>query len=99
MGGIGTDIVSIQRMKYILSGIEREEFLSKTFTERELRQIQQHNMPVYLATRFAGKEAVFKAFGTSWRPEDQLTDIEILMKDTGEPYVQLNEGKYRDGHS
>ena len=46
-------------------------------------------MTASLAARFAGKEAVLKAFGTGLRC-GKMTDIEILPDDLGAPIVHLD---------
>lgn len=76
--GVGVDILSIQRMADILSSSTGEGFKKKVFAEGEIRRAAQFPDPtVYFATRFAGKEAVFKTFGVSWAPEDAFTDVAI----------------------
>jgi holo-[acyl-carrier protein] synthase len=44
----------------------------------------------FLAARFAGKEAVSKAFGTGIGAHLGWQDIEICRKESGEPYVVLH---------
>ena len=79
MKGIGVDIVSISRIESILSGDAGRAFQNKVFTKREQEYAADHSDPLrYWASRFAGKEAVFKAFKTEWEPADLETDIEIL---------------------
>ena len=46
-------------------------------------------MAASLAARFAGKEAVLKAFGTGLR-DGKLTDVEILPDALGAPVVHLD---------
>ena len=82
---IGTDIVEIARIEGAIAR-NGEGFLRRIFTEPELKLYL--NKPSSLAARFAGKEAVIKAFGTrtngiSWR------QIEILSDPNGKPVVQL----------
>jgi holo-[acyl-carrier protein] synthase len=103
--GIGTDILKIQRIKKILKGPEGSGFLEKTFTKNELLLSKKHSdSTIFFATRFAGKEAIFKSFGVYWHLDDKLTDIEIIDGDFGEPIVKLsgrfkhissNEGNYK----
>ncbi len=44
----------------------------------------------YLAKRFAGKEAVTKAFGTGIGAEIAFKDISILNDKKGKPYVEVS---------
>jgi holo-[acyl-carrier protein] synthase len=91
--GVGTDILSIQRIRDILES-DRESFVSKVFTVKEREQASDSPDPVsYLATRFAGKEAVFKCFGI--HGNIRLSEIEILDGETGQPQVTLL-GKFLD---
>ena len=85
--GVGTDILSLERLSRILehdSGFEKG-----VYTPRELELIRSRPEPLCCyATRFAGKEAVFKALrldgNTRW------TEIEILSEPDGAPYVHLH---------
>jgi phosphopantetheine--protein transferase-like protein len=86
--GIGTDILKIQRIRDGL-GRGAESFLKKSFTSREREQATKRSDPaLFYATRFAGKEAVFKCFGVSG-DGIRLNDIEILGAETGAPEVAL----------
>lgn len=85
--GIGIDVIEIKRIK---NAILREAFKKKVFTAREEAYCDSRNVQraASYAARFAGKEAVMKAFGTgmaggSWQ------DIEILPNDKGQPLVYL----------
>lgn len=87
--GIGTDILSLAHMRRVLAD-EPEVFLRKTFTGWEQLQAADRPDPVaYYATRFAAKEAVFKALNL---PSDhvRLTEIEIRSGETGRPEVVLS---------
>ena len=87
--GDGTDILNIQ--KIAPSGADRSDpFGRKTYTEKELELIDSRPLPLYcFATRFAGKEAVFKAFGVHG-DAFRLKDIEILEDESGVPQVFLH---------
>lgn len=86
--GIGTDIIEIGRVK---SALERPGFAERIFTaaEREYCEGRGAQRFASYAARFAGKEAVLKAFGTglssgSWQ------DVEILPDEAGRPTVRLS---------
>ena len=86
--GIGSDIIHIPR---VARAIERPRFLERVYTERERAYAESRGKgrAASLAARFAGKEAVLKAFGTGLRC-GKMTDIEILPDDLGAPIVHLD---------
>ncbi len=82
---IGVDIIEIARIERAVARWG-ESFLHRIYTDSELKLY--YKKPSSLAARFAGKEAVIKAFGTqtkgiSWR------EIEILSDPSGKPSVHL----------
>ena len=85
--GIGSDIIHIPR---VARAIENERFLQRVYTVRECAYAKSRGrgMAASLAARFAGKEAVLKAFGTGLR-DGKLTDVEILPDALGAPVVHL----------
>jgi phosphopantetheine--protein transferase-like protein len=88
MLGVGTDILNIQRIRNIFSDVS-DPFFKATYTDAERDQALIRPDPVlYFATRFAGKEAVFKCLGIM--PAGiRLNEIEILEAETGQPRVTL----------
>jgi len=86
--GIGTDIIEIDRIR---KAIRNHRFLERVYTERERAYCESRGMQAAAsyAARFAGKEAVLKAFGTGLR-EGSLLDIEILPDELGCPQVTLS---------
>lgn len=81
--GIGVDVVEISRMERALT---IPGFIKSTFSEREINNAHG-NRAEYYATRFACKEALFKAIHKrmDWRL------IETLNHEDGKPYI-LMEG-------
>ncbi|MEM3550119.1 MAG: holo-ACP synthase [Candidatus Bathyarchaeia archaeon] len=93
--GVGTDIIEIQKME---DAVRRsgKKFLEKIFTSHELKLASSRkDYVIYLAMRFAGKEAVFKAIRMGWNSNVKLTEIEIIDGKYGEPIVRLS-GKIKD---
>jgi holo-[acyl-carrier protein] synthase len=88
--GIGIDIVEVNR---IATAVKRKGFLQKVFTdtEREYCQSRGRNSAASYAARFAGKEAVAKAFGTGFYP-GEAKEIEIVNNKEGCPGVILHGG-------
>ena len=86
--GIGSDIIHIPR---VVRAIANERFLARVYTPRERTYAESRgaSMAASFAARFAGKEAVLKAFGTGLR-SGKLMDIEILPDDLGAPVVHLD---------
>jgi phosphopantetheine--protein transferase-like protein len=86
--GIGTDILDIERIRTALeSGMD--SFFQATYTDAERRQAGRRPDPAaYFATRFAGKEAVFKCLGID-SDRVRLNEIEILATATGQPQVTV----------
>ena len=79
--GIGVDVVEVARLTQAL---ERTPSLrERLFTARE----QQVTAPESLAARFAAKEAVAKALGTTGLP---WTDAEVVALDDGRPVLELH---------
>ncbi len=84
--GLGTDIVDIKKMEKIISGKRGKRFVENTYTKNELECAKCTNISK-LATSFAAKEAVYKAFETGWL---EGKDVEVLRdKKTGAPRIKL----------
>jgi len=82
--GIGVDIVKNNRIKSIIGN---KTFLIRTFTKKEIKFSKKiSNKTNYFAKRFAAKEALAKSFGTGFRNNLNLKDIEILNDKVGKPY-------------
>lgn len=86
--GTGIDIIEIERVR---EALERPGFAARVFTaaERAYCEARGVQRPASYAARFAGKEAVLKAFGTglsagTWQ------DVEILPDPAGRPAVRLS---------
>lgn len=86
--GVGCDIIRVDR---VARAAEREHFLTRVYTPAERAYAMQRGAggTASLAARFAGKEAVLKAFGTGLRG-GTLHDVEILPDALGAPEVHLH---------
>ena len=80
--GVGCDIIRVAR---VARAAAKEHFLTRVYTPAERAYAMQRGTgcAASLAARFAGKEAVLKAFGT-------LHDVEILPDALGAPKVHLH---------
>ena len=92
---IGTDLVDIKRISSIISN-KGEIFVNRIYTKSEQLYCNSGSNPnIHYAGRFAAKEAVKKALLSSGILDPiPLLSIEILRKDSGEPYVKT---KLKDG--
>jgi phosphopantethiene--protein transferase domain len=85
--GIGVDVIECSRIQ---RSIERfgERFLHRVFTDGEIEYSMSMKFPErHLAARFAGKEAVAKAFGTGIGKAMGWRNIDIRKKESGEPFL------------
>lgn len=89
--GIGCDIVNTSRIIKIIKS-------NHIFIERVLTQIEIHKMPQlehkqieYIASRWASKEAISKAFGCGIGASLSFQDISILNHQNGAPYVEYHK--------
>ncbi|BBJ31890.1 holo-[acyl-carrier-protein] synthase [Rickettsia asiatica] len=90
--GVGTDIVQIPRIEKILH-LYLELFAKKILTSKELAQLSlldKTGYAVFLAKRFAAKEAISKAFGVGIGQGINFKDIIILNNDLGKPIVEVS---------
>src|SRR5260370_16701329 len=85
--GIGVDLVECSRIQHSLDRFG-EKFLRRVFTEGEIDYSMSMKFPArHLAARFAGKEAVAKAFGTGIGKAMGWRSIDIRKKKSGEPFL------------
>jgi len=88
--GIGYDMVEVQRIESVLSRWG-DRFEKRVFTPQELEYCgNKENRFQRLASRFAVKEAVFKALGTGWQRGVGWTEIAVTNNDLGKPSVTLS---------
>lgn len=89
--GIGTDILERAKINTVFwqDNYLEDPFIRKTYTAKEIEIAESRSdTKAFYATRFAAKEAVFKALNTTGQ-DVKLIDIEILAHENGAPYVQL----------
>lgn len=88
--GIGTDIVSVERMRHNLQRFGNR-FAERILTERELQQFHSVvNHAHFLAKRFATKEAVAKAMGTGFIDGLSLRHIGVDHDALGKPVLEFS---------
>jgi holo-[acyl-carrier protein] synthase len=85
--GIGVDLVECERIQHSIDRFG-ERFLHRVFTDGEIQYSMSMKFPArHLAARFAGKEAVVKAFGTGIGKAIGWRNIDIRKKPSGEPFL------------
>ena len=84
--GTGIDIVEIKRFREIenLKGIAKKILHSNELVEFNKKVKDQ---PLFLAKKFAFKEAFVKALGTGFREPYYLDRVEIIKDKLGKPSV------------
>ena len=85
--GIGTDLVEVERIRRVWER-RGERFVARILCPEELPGFRRTKNPVrFLATRFAGKEAVVKAMGTGFSHGLWVRDVGIVADAWGKPCV------------
>ncbi len=83
--GIGIDVVEPHRVERLL-GIYGERFARRVLTPREWGGYEKSARPVlFVANRFAAKEAFSKAMGTGFRYPVTLQCISVVQNRLGKP--------------
>ena len=85
--GIGTDIVSVDRIR---KSVKNKNFLKRLFCEEEMlkcNKLINHNN--CYAKRFAAKEAFSKALGTGISNGINFNEIVVANKKNGKPFIKL----------
>ncbi len=85
--GIGTDIISIDRIN---KSLKNKNFLKRVFNEKEISKCKKTNKSINcFAKRFAAKEAFSKALGTGIAKGINFNEIIVRNKKSGKPYIDL----------
>ena len=85
--GIGTDIVSVDRIK---KSLNNKNFINRIFNKKEIFKCKKiKNSINCYAKRFAAKEAFAKALGTGLSEGISFNEIVILNKKSGKPYINI----------
>lgn len=90
---IGTDIVSVPKIKEIIDSPNGEKFIKRIFTENEINYCNgKLNSLQHYSGRFAAKEAITKAILSSENIASiKMNSIEIVSGDNRRPEVNLIE--------
>jgi len=85
--GTGVDIIEVARIR---TAMERhgERFVQRFLHPDEWAYCRSHRDPTpFVAARFAGKEAISKAFGTGIGASLGWLGMEIRRRESGQPFV------------
>ena len=89
--GIGTDIVSIERIQNILNK-NRDGFINRVLTDHEKALFtNKADSAAFCAKRFAAKEAFSKALGTGIGRVVSFQDLTVRNNEHGKPYFMPSE--------
>ena len=94
----GVDIVSINRIKEILTSSKRERCLNKVFSLNEINDAKlKHNEAQFFAGRFAAKEAIKKATSSNEKHSAlKFKSIEVFNHKSGKPGVNFEDNAIVD---
>ena len=85
--GIGTDIVSVDRIK---KSLKKKSSLYRLFSQEEIYKCSKLINPNNCyAKRFAAKEAFAKALGTGISKGINFNEIIVMNKKNGKPFIKL----------
>jgi holo-[acyl-carrier protein] synthase len=88
--GIGTDLVEPSRIARLLEKYG-ERFAKRLLTDEEWPEyVKSGNPAMFLAKRFAAKEALSKAMGTGMRHPVSLNKIQVSHDPLGKPYFAFH---------
>lgn len=98
--GIGTDIIYISRFRD-MDNIKLDKLSERICTDNELSEYQiNHDKPLYIAKKWASKEAISKALGTGIGNGTKWKDFEISHDILGKPIIIFINESFNDyyGH-
>lgn len=85
--GVGTDIIDSNRINKILNK-HNDKFIKRVFGSNEIALLNKKKSIInFLAKRFAGKEATWKALSSIRGDGLNFREIEILNNQQGQPYL------------
>lgn len=93
---VGTDIVSVERVRRLIDGVGGERFVARWFTDEEVEYCSGKSRPErHFAARLAAKEAVVKAIRLRWDGGIPYRSVEVHVDTAGAPMVRVS-GRVRD---
>lgn len=97
--GIGTDLVTIQRIEEALFRFG-DRFLHRILSEDEVAEYAMSSQPArFVAKRFAAKEAFSKAYGTGIGESVGWHDVSVTHDALGKPLLQTSNALQEKLHA
>ena len=89
--GIGTDILDVSRLEKAIKKFDKK-FISRIYGQQEINIMNSkfQNSNLYLAKRFAAKEAFWKAINSNRGDGISFKEIETLNGKNGKPYLHFS---------
>lgn len=88
--GLGTDLVAVERIHRALAR-HGDRFLGRVLTAGERAACNRRAEPaLFVASRFAAKEAGAKALGTGFQDGVRLIDLEVVRASGRAPELRLH---------
>ena len=89
--GIGTDILDVSRLEKTIKKFDKK-FISRIYGQKEINIMNTKfkNSSLYLAKRFAAKEAFWKAINPNRGDGILFKEIETLNDPNGKPYLYFS---------
>jgi len=88
---IGLDIVEVERIRKDIAQYG-DKFINRILSEKEIESYDKRfDKDLFLAGRFAAKEAIIKALGKFLTDRPPYTDLQVLNDNTGQPYFKLTD--------
>ena len=89
--GIGTDILDISRLEKTIKKFDKK-FISRIYGQKEIdiMNTKMKSSSLYLAKRFAAKEAFWKAINPNRGDGISFKEIETLNDQNGKPYLYFS---------
>ena len=94
--GIGTDIIEIERIKKVLNKSSKEQFIKRILNQTEINLYQSkmdsfgiEQLAIFIAGRWALKEAISKSLGCGIGEYCSFHDITISNELKGRPVADL----------
>lgn len=94
--GVGLDVTELSRIQRLLRRYG-DHFICRILSEREKSFLPagETGRILFLAGRFAAKEAFSKALGTGFTKDIIMPDISVLPNTCGAPQICASGGAYR----
>ena len=92
MFSVGTDIIEVKRIKYLIEKYG-DRFLNRVFSKEEIKYCGNLKFPdIHYAGRFSAKEAIIKSLPNKFKNIFlRYKDISIFNNDEGKPFVDCRK--------